>query len=73
MNYLVINIDYAMMLWFSYWALAHECYVVQVKARVRWINHGLESSKGEVYIVSCSAATFEGFYRDRNLKCVFFH
>ena len=55
----------------SCWALAHGCYVVQVNAKVSWINHELESSGGEVYIVTCSSATAEGKYRDRALNLYF--
>ena len=39
--------------------------------QVRQVGHGLESSGGEVYIVSCSAATVEELYREGNLKCNF--
>ena len=45
---------------FSCWALAHGCYMVQVKARANLISPDLESSVSRMYMTSCSAATVEG-------------
>ena len=44
---------------FSCWALAHGCYVVQVKARGSRTILELESLGDDVYICSCSTATAE--------------
>ena len=44
---------------FSCWALAHGCYMAQVKARENLISLDLESSVSGMYMTSCSAATVE--------------